>query len=346
MLTLSFCALGLPAQQVSSAQLPESPLPQAQAPLHQNGAIPDGAIRGVVVDSSGAAIAGASVTLVAGNPQQHEETQTDANGGFVFQPEPAGQFRLTIAAPTFAPGTLTGVLTPGQVYTTPQIVLAVGETNVNVEVSLTREELAQVELGTEEKQRLLGVVPNYYVTYLPHAVPLTPKQKFTLAGKLVLDPVSFGITGVFAGIQQASDADSGFGYGAAGYAKRYAASTGTFLTGVAIGNAILPAVLHQDPRYFYKGTGSVKSRVLYAMSMAVMCKGDNGRTQVNYSGILGGLAAGGIANLYYPAKDRDGLGLTFASAAIGTAESAAGNIVQEFFLRRLTSHAEKQTNAP
>ncbi len=345
-LLLAFSAPGLHAQQVSSPQLPESPPHRAQSSPQQASAVPDGAICGVVVDATGAAIAGATVSLSTGRPPRVEDARTDANGGFVLQPVPTGEFRLTVTAPTFAAKSLTGVLGPGQIFTAPQIALSVGETNFNVEVGLTREEVAQVELDTEEKQRLFGVVPNYYVSYLPHAEPLTPKQKFTLAGKLVLDPVSFGITGLAAGIQQATDADSGFGYGAAGYAKRYAASTGTFLTGVAIGNAILPSILHQDPRYFYKGTGSVKSRVLYAMAMAVMCKGDNGRNQVNYSGILGGLAAGGIANLYYPAKDRDGLGLTFANAAIGTAESAAGNVVQEFFFRKLTSHAAKTEPKP
>ncbi len=331
------------AQLAAPAALPDSPQPQLR---QQAVTTTEGVIRGVVVDATGAAIAGAAVSLTGGSRPHADQTRTDANGGFVLQPVPAGEFRLSITAPTFAAKTLTGVLAPGQVYTLPDIALSVGETNVDVEVGLTQEDIAQVQLDSEEKQRLFGIVPNYYISYLPHAVPLTPKQKFTLAGKLVLDPVSFAITGGVAGIQQATDADSGFGYGAAGYAKRYAASTGTFLTGVAIGNAILPSILKQDPRYFYKGTGTVKSRVLYAMAMAVMCKGDNGRWQVNYSGILGGLAAGGLANLYYPAKDRDGLGLTFANLAIGTAESAAGNVVQEFLFRKLTSHSAKTPPKP
>jgi hypothetical protein len=77
-----------------------------------------------------------------------------------------------------------------------------------------------------------------------------------------------------------------------------------------IGSAILPALLKQDPRYFYKGTGTTRSRILYAIANSVMCKGDNGHWQVNYSGILGGAAAGGISNLYYPASDRNGISLT------------------------------------
>ena len=103
-----------------------------------------------------------------------------------------------------------------------------------------------------------------------------------------------------------------------------------------IGGAVLPSLFKQDPRYFYKGTGTTRSRVLYAVSMSVICKGDNGHWQLNYSGILGGLAAGGISNAYYPASNRDGATLTFENALIGIAGSAVQNIFQEFLVRRLT----------
>ncbi len=103
-----------------------------------------------------------------------------------------------------------------------------------------------------------------------------------------------------------------------------------------IGGAILPSLFKQDPRYFYKGTGTIRSRAMYAIANAVICKGDNGRWQPNYSGILGGLAAGGISNLYYPASDRSGVELTFENALIGTAEGAVQNLFQEFVVRRLT----------
>jgi hypothetical protein len=105
-----------------------------------------------------------------------------------------------------------------------------------------------------------------------------------------------------------------------------------------IGGAILPSWWKQDPRYFYKGTGTVRSRVLYAIAMSVMCKGDNGRWQVAYSALVGGLAAGGISNLYYPAANRSGAGLTFANFGIGTGGSAIQNLIQEFVIRRLTPH--------
>ena len=97
-------------------------------------------------------------------------------------------------------------------------------------------------------------------------------------------------------------------------AKRYGAGYADIVTGTFIGSAILPSLLKQDPRYFYKGTGSTRSRILYAIANSVICKGDNGRWQANYSSILGSLAAGGISNLYYPAQDRNGAGLTFENA--------------------------------
>jgi hypothetical protein len=170
-------------------------------------------------------------------------------------------------------------------------------------------------------------------------VPLAPKQKFELAWKTIVDPVTFGVTGVIAGIQQAQNDFSGYGQGAEGYGKRYGASYADAVTGTIIGSAILPSLLKQDPRYFYKGTGSKRSRILYAIANSVICKGDNGHWQANYSGILGSLASGGISNLYYPAKNRDGAELTFENTLIGIGETAAVNLLQEFVVRRLTPNA-------
>ena len=108
-----------------------------------------------------------------------------------------------------------------------------------------------------------------------------------------------------------------------------------------IGGAVLPSLFKQDPRYFYKGTGTIRSRAMYAIANSVICKGDNGRWQTNYSAILGGLAAGGISNLYYPASNRSGVELTFENALIGTAEGAMQNLAQEFIVRRLTPRLPK-----
>src|SRR5208282_4988429 len=120
-----------------------------------------------------------------------------------------------------------------------------------------------------------------------------------------------------------------------------------FLAGTYIGSAILPSILKQDPRYFYKGTGTKRSRILYALANAVICKGDNGHWQANYSAIIGSLAAGGISNLYYPAKNRDGAELTFENALISIGATAAANILQEFVVKKFTPSASaREPNKP
>jgi hypothetical protein len=209
-----------------------------------------------------------------------------------------------------------------------------------VQVRVTNYELAEEQIKVEETQRVLGVIPNFYVAYQQDALPLSPKQKFELAWKTNVDPVTFAASGGFAGVQQAENGFSGYGQGAHGYAKRFGASYGDTVIGTMIGGYILPSLLKQDPRYFYKGTGSTGSRILYALANAVICKGDNGRWQPAYSGILGSLAAGGISNLYYPASSRNGAWLTFENTFIGTGGSAVANLFQEFLVRKLTPHAQ------
>lgn len=137
-------------------------------------------------------------------------------------------------------------------------------------------------------------------------------------------------------MEQANNAFSGYGQGAQGYAKRYGASYSDQFIGNFLGGAVFPVMFKQDPRYFYKGTGTIRSRAFYAIANAVICKGDNGHWQFDYSGIMGSLAAGGVSNLYYPASDRDGAGLTFQETGLEIAGSAVANLFQEFVVRRLT----------
>jgi hypothetical protein len=154
--------------------------------------------------------------------------------------------------------------------------------------------------------------------------------------KALTDPVILVSIGVIAGVDQADDRFSGYGQGAQGYAKRYGASYGNSATNLFIGGAILPSILKQDPRYFYKGTGTKRSRFLYAISRTFICKGDNQRWQPNYSSVLGDLAAGGISNLYIPERDRHGAALTFENAGIALGSTAVINVLQEFLLRKIT----------
>ena len=281
--------------------------------------------------------------LARQNQSASQETQTGDDGQYSFANIAPGPFQLSIAAEGFATQTSGGVLHSGENVAVPQITLALATEVTEVRVEFTPVELAQEQIKDEEKQRVLGFIPNFYVSYIPNAAPLNTRQKFELAWKSTLDPVTFGITGAVAGIQQANNQFSGYGQGAQGYAKRYGASYADVVTSTFIGGAILPSLFKQDPRYFYKGIGSKRSRILYAIANSVICKGDNGHWQACYSTLIGGIAAGGISNLYYPANDR-GAGLTFENAAIGIGATAAANILQEFVIRKLSTHVP--SNAP
>ena len=264
-----------------------------------------------------------------------QEAHSGDDGQFSLANVAPGSFRLTIASEGFATQSFDGDLHSGESYVVPQIVLTIATAVTEIRVVPSQFEVAEEQIKEQEKQRPLGFIPNFYVSYVPNAAPLTSKQKFELAGKVIVDPVTFALTAASAGLQQADDELGGYGQGAQGYAKRYGAGYADTVTATLIGSAILPSLLKQDPRYFYKGTGSKRSRVLYALATSVICKGDNGQWQANYSGILGSLAAGGISNLYYPTHDR-GARLTFENTLIGIGTTAAANILQEFVIRKLT----------
>jgi hypothetical protein len=322
-------------------------LTSAASAQQGTGAAAGGSVHGVVLNRDGAVYEGAHVALaeagpITGNGLGASEAAvrtvtTDSNGRFNFDSVPPGAFKLTVSSNGFATRVVTGALGAGESYEAKEIVLALSSASTEVDVTATREEIATEELRQEVTQRVLGVIPNFYVTYVPNAPPLTRKQKYSLAWKSSIDPVTFLAVGFFAGVEQATNSFAGYGQRTEGYAKRFGAGYADGFIGTMIGGAILPAWWKQDPRYFYKGTGTTRSRVEYAIANAVVCKGDNGHWQANYSGILGGLAAGGISNLYYPLSDR-GAALTFENALINTGMSAVGNLFQEFVVRRLTPH--------
>jgi hypothetical protein len=296
-----------------------------------------GEISGTVVDQTGAEVVGAQVTLKQGTSSTSQEALTGNDGQFKFINVGAGEFQLTITAAGFAAESVSGTLRPGEIRFVPLKALAPATKNTAVEVTASQSEIAEAEVKIEEKQRVLGAIPNFYVTYNPDPVPLGAKQKFDLAARIMIDPVSLFIAGATAGIQQAGNNYSEYGQGAQGFGKRFGALYADSATNLFIGGAILPTLLHQDPRYFYKGTGSAHSRLLYALKNVVICKGDNKHWEPNYSGVLGSLASGGISNLYYPANDR-GLRLTVDNTLIGLGASAALNVLQEFVLKKFTSN--------
>lgn len=353
-LILSAWACSVPAlaqsQQPPSTPGQETGLPNAaatetsssqQQPEQQS----SGSITGTVVDQTGAFVAGARIHLSREEQFSSQDASSNDDGEFSFADVAPGPFQLTITMAGFTPQASSGILRSGETFTVPQITLTVATNTTEVRVVVTRTEEAEAEIKEQEKQRVLGIIPNFYVSYVHDAVPLTSKQKFELAWKMTVDPITFGVTGVIAGVQQSQDVFHDYGQGTQGYAKRYGASYGDLVASTLIGSAVLPSLLKQDPRYFYKGSGTKRSRILYAIANSVICKGDNGHWQANYSSILGSLAAGGISNLYYPARDRNDATLTIENTVIGIGETAVVNVLQEFFMRKLTRNAPNQHSA-
>ncbi len=320
----------------------------AQAPGVAQPSAP-GTIRGLITDRDGVPYQGVQVTLTRSSaaalnqpnsapvalPDVRMET-TDGQGRFEFRSVAAGPFQLSVASDGFATQVRTGTLNAGESLEEAPIALLLVATNSEIQVTASQHDIAQAQMKQEEQQRVLGVIPNFFVVYAPNAPPLSARQKYHLALRYSVDPVSFLAAAVFAGIEQEDDDFKGYGQGAEGYAKRFGAAYGDSFIGGMLGSAVFPALFKQDPRYFYKGTGTKKARAMYAIESAFICRGDNGKRQFNYSGILGGLGGAGISNLYYPAADRNGAGLTFENTGIGIGTGALQNLFQEFIVRHLT----------
>ena len=338
-----FCLCGLLSglPMLAGAQVTAIPTLTAQtnidSDLQQQAAQLPGTVSGTVVDSDGDAIVGAQITLSGDGLAIQRTAVADGDGYFSFLEVPAGSFDLTVAYSGFETAVKSVMVHAGEDFESPDVVLPVGSAKTVVEVSpASQYAMAEADLHTEETQRLVGLLPNFYVTYNWNAPPMTSGQKFRLGFRSVIDPANFALAGIIAGIEQGTNAYSGYGQGAQGYGKRYGAALADNTVGNMLGGAVFPSLLRQDPRYFYKGTGSVMSRALYAISTAVICKGDNGKWQPNYSSVLGDISAGAVSNLYYPASDRSGALLTIENGLLNAAEDGIGNLLQEFVFKRIT----------
>jgi hypothetical protein len=304
-----------------------------------------GTIDGAVTDATGSVVMGALVTLGSTASTSKRTTVTNETGSFHFAAVAPGNYTITIVADGFAPWIAASVVVrDGENPAVTLAVLQIASASTQLDVGLSPKELAVEQLKTEEKQRLFGVFPNYFVTYDPNAAPLNATQKFKLGWKTILDPTTILSGAIAAGIEQARNSYREFGQGLEGYGKRFGAQYADAVNGVIIGGVIMQTVFHQDPRYFYKGTGSFRSRALYAIATAFVRKGDNGRWQPDYSDVLGSLAAGEISTLYYPASSRTGLRL-FHDVLFGIGGSAANNLFEEFLSRKITTHVPKAAMA-
>jgi len=299
-----------------------------------------GNIVGTVLDQSGSVAAGAVVRVTSEDKSFSREVVSGDNGQYSFSDVPPGQFDLSVNSAGFAGRAFTSELTPGQTYLVPPIVLSIATVVTGVKVTVDPVEVATEEVKEQEHQRVLGFIPNFYVTYHSDAPPLTTKLKFKLAWKSSTDPVNIFGTAFFAGLQQAGDEYPEFGQGAEGYGKRYGTAYADVVASTFLAGAVFPALLKQDPRYFYDGTGSMRSRIWRAVSNSIICKGDNGRWQTNYSNIAGSFAGAAISSTYYPTKNQGSVVLLNGFIRMG--ESSLAGVMQEFVVRKFMKQSKRQ----
>jgi hypothetical protein len=302
-----------------------------------------GSIGGTVLDVYDDLLPGALVTLECPSPCENQTATANDTAALDFRDLKFGvPYQVRISADGFENWTSPAiVLTPDHpVFLVTGIKLQIAVPSTSVTVHASTDEIAVEQVHIEEQQRVLGFIPNFYVVYdSQNAVPLTTKLKFQLAMRVSIDPVTLTGVAFMAGVRQTARAPD-YVLGAKGYGQRFGAELADGFSDILIGGAILPSVLHQDPRYFYQGTGSTRSRLGHALASPFVCKGDNGRWQPNYSSVGGDLASSALMNTYYPQSNR-GAGMVFGQFAINTAERELSGIVQEFVLRKLTPGAQK-----
>lgn len=328
---LLLATLLCPAQQMSPLTAAATKAPAAMAAPEEA----SGTVIGTVEDVNGNTLDGATVTLTTGSGQVQTAT-ANGNGFFQISVKP-GSYIATVTSPGLAPWTSSGVtVEAGTFREIPAIVLKVRPAFSVVRVTPpTQEEIAEEQIHAQERQRVAGVLPNFYVSYVPNAAPLTTRQKFGLAWKNSIDPGSFAADAITAGVEQAQNQYPAYHQGVKGYARRFGAAYGNDVGGTFIGAAILPTLFRQDPRYFWRGRGSVWSRALYSIATIAVCKGDNGRWEPNYSFVVGNLASGALSNVYYPAGNR-GWATTIKGGAISSLQGISGRLMQEFLMKRVS----------
>jgi len=338
-----FLALPVFAQQFSGPAVREEGLPdapvanldpeQSTTPPSQHDS---GSVSGTVLDATGAVVPGALVAMTGPASDNQRTTISTSDGSFTFSSLPPGKYRVSVVSTGLGSHVSAEIqLGPGELKEIPRVVLPIAPTNVEVRVSVTETELATEQVKLQEQQRIFGVIPNFYSSYVWDAAPMTAKLKFNLALKSATDPVTFLGAGFIAGVEQANNTFPGYGQEAGGYFQRFGAAYADDVIARMLGSAIFPSLLRQDPRYFYRGSGTTKSRVMYALAATFICKGDNGHWQPAYSYFAGSFGAGAIATLYHPDRT-GGAFLELRNGLIDTGGHALNNLVREFLLRKLT----------
>jgi hypothetical protein len=267
------------------------------------------------------------------------EAQSGAMGQFDFSGLSPGTYTVTVsshAMTTFVSGPIS--VEAHQAAIVPKIVLSVASTITSVTV-MAPEQAAIEQVKIAEQQRVLKVFPNFYSSFDWNAPPMLAKQKYHLAARTVVDPVSFLTTAAVAGAEQYQNVFPSFGSGFEGYAKRYGAAYADHASSELFTRAVFPSIFHTDPRYFIMGSGSTRSRAMHAVTSTIVTRGDNGSRRINFPEILGGFSAAALSNAYFPADER-GFNLVLVNGFAGLGGNMLDNLIREFVLNRFTSRAK------
>jgi hypothetical protein len=182
----------------------------------------------------------------------------------------------------------------------------------------------------EQRKRVLGVLPNYRTADgTKKFEPMTAKGKVWIAYKDSFDYPSFVIAGALSLIYQAQDSNPSFGQGVEGYAHRYGTGVADQIIGNMLTEGFMPVLLHEDPRYFRKVTGTFLSRLGYAATRTLIAKDDKGRTCINFAEITGNGIGAAISASYYP--DGRTYHDTFTRMGTSIATDTVSNILKEFW---------------
>ena len=336
---LLFCAFALSSSVWSQATPAQTALQQSTGTRNTSSGH-NSSIAGTVLDTNGDIIEGADVQLsVVGSNARAMTTSSGAMGQFQFEGLPPGTYIVKVfrkGMTTFSSKPI--ALKPESLFLVPKVILNVeaSATTVTV-VDQEAASIQQVEIA--EQQRVFKVFPNFYSSFDWNAPPMLPKQKYHLAARTLIDPVTFLTTGAIAGAEQYENVFPSFGGGINGYAKRYGAAYASHASGEILTRAVFPSMFHTDPRYFIMSKGSTMSRASHAIASTLVTRGDNQTRKVNYPEILGSFSSAALSNIYFPAQER-GLNLVLINGFGDLGGDMLDNLIREFVLNRLTTRAK------
>ena len=321
--------------QATALQAQDSSPPRpAQVGRQEIAAPQPGIISGTVLDMNNDPIPSASVVLQGPDAGDRRTVTADSSGSYEFRNvQPRTPYHVIVTVEGFRRWTSPVImLNPGQAQILTGSKLRLEEVVTSITVTpQTNEQLAAEQVNIEEKQRVLGIVPNYFEVYQHDPAPLTTRLKYSLSFKVVSDPFTFASMVILAAPLEAEGTPR-YGDGWKGFGQRIGASYANQFTDIVIGGAILPSLFHQDPRYYYQGTGSTMSRAIHAISNPFITMGDDGHLQPNFSSLGGDLASAAISNSYYP-ESSEGTSLVFENFATNVGVHMAVRLLQEFAFR-------------